>query len=70
MTLITWTRDRIREPKAREPVWYLGRRVVNLNPVHHMEQILMKNSGLSNKSIEINLKDAQKYNKNRYTLHS
>lgn len=23
MTLITWTRDKIREPKAREPVWYL-----------------------------------------------
>lgn len=25
MTLITWTKDRIREPKAREPVWYLDR---------------------------------------------
>lgn len=26
MTLITWTKDRIREPKAKEPVWYLVRR--------------------------------------------
>lgn len=25
-TLITWTKDRIREPKAKEPVWYLDRR--------------------------------------------
>lgn len=25
-TLITWTKDRIREPKAKEPVWYLVRR--------------------------------------------
>lgn len=25
-TLITWTKDRISEPKAKEPVWYLDRR--------------------------------------------
>lgn len=25
-TLITWTKDKISEPKAKEPVWYLDRR--------------------------------------------
>lgn len=47
-TLITWTIDRIREPKAREPVWYLKHKLtvsVCFFPVKQVTHLLTFTNG-------------------------